>query len=292
MYSRVLTLAYCVLTPLHVGLGRSSGRIDLVVQRDPHGFPVIYSTSVKGAIKSMLYKCGSSLYELLGGEVNFNVSEKESIVVFTDSYLFAFPIKIDGSFIYITSPYLLKNIINILDLSSHGFKNSVQRIYDSVKNVESYAIYLGSRETFYICTNDLCLEVRSRQIDLDDIFCSLPYPMNKISRSLIVVPDSFLLNVLSQGLITHTRIAVDYHVKRPRRGCLWTEEYVPMGTLFIGAMLIRSKDHIYDNIHTGDLEDKYDENVRSLIDLFKNGITVSLGGKETIGKGIVKIIAI
>ncbi|MCX8185483.1 MAG: RAMP superfamily CRISPR-associated protein, partial [Sulfolobales archaeon] len=41
------------LTPLHVGVGRGySAQVDLPVQRDEFGFPVIWSSSLKGALKA------------------------------------------------------------------------------------------------------------------------------------------------------------------------------------------------------------------------------------------------
>jgi CRISPR-associated protein Cmr4 len=49
------------LTPLHPGAGRSvEGLADLPVQRDEFGFPTIWASSLKGAIKSAkLLECES-----------------------------------------------------------------------------------------------------------------------------------------------------------------------------------------------------------------------------------------
>jgi len=278
---------YYALTPLHVGSGRSGGRVDLVVQRDPHGVPIIYSTSIKGAIKSIFYRCGAPDYRLLGGDVSFNVSEYESIVVFTDSYPLAFPMKLNGSLIYVTSPYLLKKVLNILELSNHSLINTIRELYQCSYNIGNYAISLG-KERFYICSRELCIEARPGQNVNINILENLPYLVDKIADSLVIVPDSFLLKLLNDRIITHTRIGIDYYCKRTRRGFLWSEEYVPAGTIFIGTMLIKDRNHIFNNVLLDKLKE-YEENVNALINMFRDGIIVTLGGKETIGKGFMRI---
>ncbi|MFP3157935.1 MAG: RAMP superfamily CRISPR-associated protein, partial [Caldivirga sp.] len=42
------------LTPLHPGSGRGSAYVDLPVQRDEFDFPTIWSSSLKGALRSTL----------------------------------------------------------------------------------------------------------------------------------------------------------------------------------------------------------------------------------------------
>jgi len=43
------------LTPIHVGVGRGEAtHVDLPLQRDEFGFPTIWASSLKGAIKSNL----------------------------------------------------------------------------------------------------------------------------------------------------------------------------------------------------------------------------------------------
>ncbi len=287
MYSRVFTLMYYALTPLHVGSGRSGGRVDLVIQRDPYGVPVIYSTSIKGAIKSIFYRCGVLDYRIFGGDINFNISEYESIVVFTDSYPLAFPIKLDSSLIYVTSPYLLKKVLNVLELSNHNLIDTIRKLYQYSYNIDNYAISL-CKERFYICSRELCIEARPGQNVDVNILENLPYPADKISNSLVVVPDSFLLSLLNDGIIIHTRIGLDYYCKRTRRGFLWSEEYVPAGTIFIGTMLIKDKEHIFNNVLLGRLEE-CEDHVNTLINILRDGIIVTLGGKETIGKGFMRI---
>ena len=47
----ILIIGYAV-TPLHPGAGRVPGVVDLPVQRDPMGYPMLYASSLKGALKA------------------------------------------------------------------------------------------------------------------------------------------------------------------------------------------------------------------------------------------------
>ena len=55
------------LTPLHVGVGSTPEVVDLPIQREKHtGFPVIFGSSLKGAIRSNFDK--ETANALLGNE--------------------------------------------------------------------------------------------------------------------------------------------------------------------------------------------------------------------------------
>ena len=95
------------VTPVHAGVGRAGGVVDLPVQRDEYGYPCIYSSSLKGALKAGLLQAflkslggGSGAYHralmavqaLLGPEPEEGESF-ESSVALLDAYLFAMPVR-------------------------------------------------------------------------------------------------------------------------------------------------------------------------------------------------------
>ena len=287
----VLTLVYYVLTPLHIGSGRG-GRVDIVIQRDAYGIPIIYSSSIKGTIKSFCLKscnrfceseqimCRDYWINIFGGEVEFVHHVRESKVVFTDAYPLAFPVSHDKEIVYyVTSPYLLKKIYDILELCQHSTKEKLFEIYSKVRDLKNIAKLLKSTETIKKVE---CIYARNGYLEIDfndplniefpvELVRNAPYPINKLPESLIIVPDKFLIEkLLNDRIFISTRIAIEYDKKSTRRGYLWREEYVPTGTVFIGAVLFK-------------------EEIPDLEQLFRSGIIVVLGGRETIGKGFVKI---
>ncbi|HDI10352.1 MAG TPA: type III-B CRISPR module RAMP protein Cmr4, partial [Euryarchaeota archaeon] len=99
-----------------------------------------------------------------------------------------------------------------------------------------------------------------------------------------------VLRILEKGMIRLTRIRVDRKRKVVSGTALWTEELIPQGSLFLAGILM-SEDR------RKALES--DESLRKSIDLrneFANSLGIKdgmsylfLGGKETVGRGIVKI---
>jgi len=124
------------ITHLHVGSGSSvEEEIDLPFQRDELGYPTIYASSLKGAIKSFLLKefpdKRDVIYKVLGEDEN---PEEASLGTFLDAILFAIPsriIEIDSVkphvWVYVTTYELLKKVKSYLDsisqLSNASFSN-------------------------------------------------------------------------------------------------------------------------------------------------------------------------
>jgi CRISPR-associated protein Cmr4 len=96
---------------------------------------------------------------------------------------------------------------------------------------------------------------------------------NRLVKPLIVLKDSIGREVINRSLIRVRRIKIKRSSKTVEEGGLWSEEYVPVNSLFFSSFLARgSKDTAY---FAGCILRK----TRYLI----------LGGKETIGKGIVEL---
>jgi CRISPR-associated protein Cmr4 len=117
------------LTHLHVGSGKTGGAIDLPVQRDENGYPCIYASSLKGALKTSLLhgamKMGHSkdkaldlVRALLGSEPGDEESFQSSVAIL-DAYLLAMPARsLKGVYAYVTTPTLLRKFKQYLDLYS------------------------------------------------------------------------------------------------------------------------------------------------------------------------------
>ncbi|MGC9069534.1 MAG: type III-B CRISPR module RAMP protein Cmr4 [Thermoprotei archaeon] len=90
------------ITNLHVGTGKGGETVDLPIQRDSFGFPMIYSSSLKGAIKSYIYhKYNNDVAEVLLGPDE--AGDFASPVSITDAYLLAFPARsLRGVYCYLS----------------------------------------------------------------------------------------------------------------------------------------------------------------------------------------------
>ena len=215
IYEKYL-LFYYLFSPLHVGMGRG-GKVDLVVQRDSKGIPVIYKTSIKGAIKSycsVIEEFAEINENVFGGDVEpgrVKIDYGLSKIVFSDAYLLAFPVAVEeGLFVYISSPYLLKKIKLIAPFSALKFNSFISSILDKCENLkENDAIVSESIRDIF--ESNLVFE---RKIDVIGTFSetiNLPeaeYPFSEFSKRLAILSDEVLEEAM--GELPHAyRISTD-----------------------------------------------------------------------------------
>jgi CRISPR-associated protein Cmr4 len=244
------------ITHLHVGSGSSvDEEIDLPFQRDELGYPTIYASSLKGAIKSFLLKEFSDkrdvIYKVLGEDEN---PGEASLGTFLDAILFAVPsriIEIDSTkrhvWVYVTTYELFKKVKSYLDaisrLSNNSFGN-LQNFIDSILNNKGKNIVIDSvfQKEGGNTTLDSSLKTailnEDFHVELEALDVKIPNIIND-NVPLLVLEDSIGKEVINRSLIRVRRIRIDKDKKTVVTGGLWSEEYVPMKTIFFSAFLGR-----------------------------------------------------
>ncbi len=270
------SLIASALTHVHVGVGRSPGVVDLPVVKDPFGIFYIPGSSIKGTMKTSVgHKCCNKAVGetidcekcevvccLFGGEEGGETSR----IVVSDLYPLLIPVpSMDKGMIFVTGNILVKKAEAMLSVAP-----SQVSIFD--KGGEEEEIYIGVER----------VKVTKRQLSTK--FLDLIKKLNPLYELATYVyelkSNEELALVIRRSLVQLTRIRLDRKKKTVVSGALWTEEYIPHGTLFIGVI----GDRGWDN--------KYCKNVQNALDIFKkimNGGTFTLivGGKETVGKGLM-----
>lgn len=278
------------VTNLHPGVGREGETVDLPVQKDNLGFPIIYSQSLKGALKSALWHSPNLAKILFGPEPE---DEKfTSAVAVTDCIVVAFPVRsLEGVYAFATSPLLLKRLNEFLKLI-----RKVEGMYKCVEELSNLSIGEGKCRISKEAEGILKIEALGKRLLINEEI-DVEYEIDQsgniktleellgIDRGrLIVLNDDDALRALKRSLIRVTRIAIDREKKTVKRGALWTEEYVPWGTIFATVFL-------YSKARgpTSDLQEA--SKVRDVLKelLNKTGNYLIIGGDETVGRGIVKL---
>jgi CRISPR-associated RAMP protein, Cmr4 family len=253
-----LILAYAI-TPVHVGMGRAPGVVDLPFQRDSIGYPIVYGSSFKGVLKSTLMSKDNKLAKCVFGAEPKDSEKYMGRFIVTDFIPVFYPIASLDGYVYVSTDYLIKKAEDILSVVRGGTNNN---IYNKNNKGEEVNILLGRLKSPYTLT--LTETVKG---------------IGSLIKDKVYVFDNDVgLQVIESSLIRVTRNVLNDETKTSQN--LWTEEYLPQGTIFIGGIIDaeRTNELCKD---VGDVDNILRKNL--------DNISVFLGGKETIGKGLVRI---
>ena len=288
------------LTPTHVGIGRGGVYVDMPVQRDEFGFPTIWSSSLKGALKSWLrsfFETNNKLdhWKALFGREPGEDLESSSAISILDARLFLIPVRtLTGIWAYATSPHLLQQINELLKASIGGEMKNLNNILGidkalvSKRDLITNNKILVNEQEILAEYNEKILEIVKFKGFPGDIYESIK------NKGLIILPDTSnaSLNILNRSMIIQYRVRLIRDTKTVQTGALWSEEYVPANTVFASIVKIKAETTIKKG-QESELKLKgevlKDEFVEALSRI--NGV-IYVGGKETIGRGLLKIYLI
>lgn len=315
-YSESMLMFVSPLTPLHAGVGRAGGVVDLPVQRDVLGFPIIYASSLKGALKSHAYLSGrEKLAKALFGPEPDESDESKYLapVSLTDAYPLLIPARsAKGNPVMITSSFLIRTCLGFVDLAlavrgdDARSTSGLSKLRELLSELASHepqcgkvvalsnkpvVSNVGGRDVVII--NGELLEV-SRILntpalkELSSISGALPESFkDAIPDKVVILNDDDALKLIEKSLIRLTRVRLDRERKVVSSGGLWTEEYLPHGTLLVSAVLyssVRAR-----NISWESKEGLNIGKVKEALGIRGECGYVILGGKESVGKGISRI---
>ena len=296
------------LTHIHVGVGQAPGVVDLPVVRDSMGYFYIPGSSLKGSIKSTLIRTDKNkeVKKYLGSEPG--EENKPGTLAFQDLYPLLVPLpSLDRGVIFATTPLLLIRATMLINSRNQqdGIMAFIRSIKDKVTNIfsghnkpEMLLLKAGDSidQNKNICVLTTCQEVRVEKLNndnnnigdqlktLNEIYSVLLRP--KGYTEILVVNDTIAPRILDRALIRQTRVRLNRETKTVKTGGLWTEEYIPHFTLFSGAV-VNTRMKVTNN--SGD--NRQDNPIGWIKEAINNTLkgTVIIGGKETIGKGLLKL---
>jgi len=283
------------LGSVHVGVGRSPGSVDLPVARDAYGVPYLPGSGLKGSVKSLCilryHRDPGFCEELLGWDVRLRggVSPEEvsvSPVLFTDGLLLLAPVRVEVGgrlfFMYATSLLQLSRALNLA--SACGGSCRITSIISSLREcvghgdagfegellVNSVPVSGESIAGFNGDYGLACLRLMLEKVS--------PLASLLLGNGVIVFRDDGLfLDIVEAGLERVTRVRLDPAKKTVISGALWTEEYVPQGSVFFFTIMTRSSQSL----------DSETAHYKILDLLGEIGLVINVGGKESVGKGLL-----
>ncbi|MEM2856541.1 MAG: type III-B CRISPR module RAMP protein Cmr4 [Candidatus Nitrosocaldaceae archaeon] len=309
-YSEASVVLIQAITPIHVGMGRGVGIVDMPVQRDALGFPTIFASSLKGPLRTSFNrlvdnKCTNIIF---GPDDGRDEDYYAGAFNPLDAKLLLLPIRsLIGVYTMATSPIMLSKFMTYLEALTY-VSSSEQSIKDLLKDLIKEANALGKDEILVSkdAKEKISLNISGKDtvILADEFRLSLKgsSTLGELAKwlkleegwRLIVVHDDLMVNsLLERGLLRSTRVALDVETKRVKEGALWTEEDIPPQTILYTVFF-------YSNprTNTNTCKDLSSSNASEIKKLFENKILPNgcgymiFGGHETIGRGIAKLMKV
>ncbi len=253
------------LTPLHIGMGRSAGVVDLPIERDGFGLPYIPASGIKGAIGARLPE--KEREELCG------TREKVGAFIPLDASLVTIPVRsLKGVWVSACSPMTLRRFKVVAELA--GRENIIKDLDEILQKVAGKPVAAPDPEKiaedgYAILNEEFQLEV-SPVRELESHAKKLKL-LEEEEWRFVVLQDDIFKNVIDRSLLRRARVRLG-EGKKVESGALWTEEDVPPDTTFVTAFLY-SKDRMQE--------------MRKITELVGNYLI--FGGHETVGRGIVRL---
>lgn len=279
------------LTPLHVGTGRGEAiHVDLPIQRDEFGFPTIWSSSLKGALRAHYKdrdkgdKDGCRRRVIFGPEpASREVSEQSSAASFLDSRLLFIPARtLTNVWTYVTSSHMLERLNTYISLMNKP-ATEIQDPGDKVLTSRSDLIVNGN-----VILNEVELKAEHKAGIVEKLKEVLPKDIISSieKKGLALIPDSISKTIVNKSLLIQHRVRLKEETKTVESGALWSEEYLPAESIMISMIICKNpgknKSKCYDEELNGEKICKY---LKEAYD----GQALPIGGRETIGKGLVRI---
>ncbi|MEM0267601.1 MAG: type III-B CRISPR module RAMP protein Cmr4 [Thermofilaceae archaeon] len=243
------------VTHVHAGVGRAGGVVDLPVQRDEYGYPCIYASSLKGALKTALLwalvkekndltLARRAVEALLGPEPEPEESFESSVAVL-DARLVAMPVRsLRGVYAYVTSPVLLRSFLEYSRLygASEKLVGDVESLLNKTKEVaRGSCLCVGDKDQLVVS------ELEGKIILLEELWLN-PQQVQSggelskalgLDKPLLVLHDDEARHAIDRGLLRLTRVRLRRDTKTVEEGGLWSEEYVPAKTRFATVFLFK-----------------------------------------------------
>lgn len=290
-YKEAIPFLIQTITPLHVGTGQSyEGFVDLPIQRDNLGFPVIWGSSLKGAIRNTYHNNGNMQRE----EAVFGSDEYASSILITDASLLLMPVRsLYGLYAFITNKLLLSQCLEKLRICNiinpHKYDLLINELEKLISNLDnscrcSNMQYL-SQDKKTVVLRETSINVEEDK-DVENVFNKLiPNDIlfkDDIIKKIVIVNEEHS-DIIKRSTLLQTRIKLGYKEKHVEEGP-WTEEFLPEMSLLMNVIMLnngRGNLKGVDNIKK-ELADGLHANNEL------NQFYIVVGGDETIGRGIIR----
>lgn len=306
LWNARIVLGIYNLTPLHYGIGQTTGAVDLPIARDAATqIPILPATGIKGVLRDCAGKQLGSVRtrQLFGADIMADHDGNEvsaGRLTFTEGRLVAYPARsLNRPFVHVTCPLILERLRR--DLAATGAASLLQlpeiapqhpvmtadRELDQKTLVIDNLVY-GDAEVRYREDVRVLAMALSRLLPETEAATR-----ERLASSLVIVPDvdfGYLMRVavpvqarvrLTGGKTTDTWVNPENG--KEEKGNLWYEEYLPSDCLFV-SLIGERRDRNGGRAGTSTRGEA--ACLADLVTAKSEFQVVQAGGNETVGYGL------
>ncbi|MCX7813803.1 MAG: type III-B CRISPR module RAMP protein Cmr4 [Pseudothermotoga sp.] len=263
-------------TQIHAGRGAEVGIVDLPIQRErTTRFPIIQG--IKGALRSNIkdeeLKVGKE--KIFGSEPS-DGGTLPGRLAFSEAKILLFPVRNpEQLFVWVTCPLVLIRFLK--SFNSKSVLNLIENIEKNSKFDDETALTTNEKETIWL--EEIRLKAQKAEFlsmfsgKISESVVTTGYIKEKLKKDLVVVSD----NMFSRIVETMTEVVPRIRISEKgvvETGALWYEEYLPQDTV----MYFVVRETAYS-----------DGSELQTLGKVLNGRIISVGGKETVGKGLAMV---
>ena len=285
-------------TPLHCGSGISLGPVDLPIQREKStNYPMVQASSIKGVVRDEVerkHQGNSTEEEKIKVVFGPEDAKYAGAISLTDGKILLFPVRsLKGVFGWITSRDVLERFKRDLEVVgiTASWNISAESGNKAFISPGSNLIVDPGSDPKHIVLEEFDFEVEESD-DVKNITKwisekvvpntpSYAYWRDKLQKDIALLPNDDFKDFVEIATEVIARIKLKPS-KTVEEGGLWDEEYLPSDTILYSIMLAsKPRKNVAELTSAPDV-----------INYIKrqNLDRLQLGGDETVGKGIIKVI--
>lgn len=282
------------VSPLHVGVGQAVGVVDLPIMREKTThLPMVPGSALKGVLRDEF--ANSSDQDALFGPKSISGEAKgfAGALAFGDAWLLCMPVRsLVGIAAFATSPFLLARYraaaerVGVHDLpelpqvSADGAvvtENCTLLHNDQMLVLEDLDVPAVKQPALSAWAKKLCERV------VDGPFAE------HFEQRFVVVDDEVFGFLADTGTEVRARIAIDDARGVVRDGALWYEENLPAESILFGVLAFDELRNGAEPVHSQFTREKFLNHLGAAQGGRAERL-IQIGGKATVGRGLVRFI--
>lgn len=302
MFEKTNLLYLYVETSLHAGSGSGLGLVDLPIQRERvTGYPIVQGSGLKGKLRAEADNRWPqpNVWAVFGPDTQ-QAAKHAGALAPGDARLLLFPVRsLLGIFAWTTAEDVLARFARDARLVE-GMEMNWQPTGPSAEDVA-----LVAPNSDVVATNQVVLEEftfraepRQEVATLGEWLAehALPqtddyaYWRQKLPRNLVILPQNAFRDFTQFATEVVNRIRLESDRKTVEAGALWSEEHLPSDTLLY-APLHAQRVRVPEDMEQPEGIESAQDVLGAVSELVNELKRVQLGGDETVGRGLVRLVA-